>query len=486
MSRGEGDFAVALQDIAAARGGKMFRLACAVAAAGLVASTSAASADDKRLDPATLLLERVVRGVETHYIAPVAPDDFAARIVDALNGAGPGEAAMVACEKEARSTQSAGAPAWLRLLDAAVRCARGPAGGGADADARVDRAIARALARLDPDARYHRRARATGEKVYWLAMPPDSRAGVVGLLLRPADAEGVPVHGTVPGAGGAAAGVRAGDKLLAIDGRAVAAMPLDSVMALLVGEAGSSVELRLRRASGETVDVRAVRSPLESVHQAVGVSAAAAEALAPTAVKIENRDGILILSLATLVSGDAEEAIRNGVKDAVKAGRPPAAIVLDLRYTRSGEVAAAQEVADLFLDHGIIARVVGRDGSQTREAKRGTIVSDAVPVFVIQSDSTSGAGAIIAAALLDDGRATTIGQPVEGTGIIKLFYPVSSDRAINIPEARIYRANGRPLSEGLQPSLVSEVGGPGEPVPQAILDRIAAAAAAAAARPRTR
>jgi carboxyl-terminal processing protease len=472
-----------LQAFAALRA-PAFRLLCAAAAAALAgAPAGAAKPDDKRMDPATLLLEQVVRAVEALYIEPVAPDDFAPRVVDALNGAGPAEAAMVACEKEAGAAVPAGAARWLGLIDAAVRCARGPAGGGADVEGRVDLAVARALARLDPAAVFLRKARATSDKAYWLSVPAIAKAGVVGLLLRPADAEGATIYATVPGAGGDAAGIRVGDKLLAVDGRPVARMPLDAVYAGFAGEAGSSVELRVRRAGGEVVELRAVRTPAGKVREALHASAATADALAPTAVKTEYRGGILIFTVPTLVVEQTENAIRKGVKDAAKAGGP-AAIVLDLRHTPSGAVDAAEDVADLFLDRGVISRVVARAETHTREAKRGTIVPDSVPLFVIQSESTGGSGAIIAAALADAGRATTIGQPARAAGKITAFYSLRGDRAIYVPAGKIYRANGRLLSDGLEPAILAEVGPLDSPIPQAILDRVAAAAAAAAPKPR--
>jgi C-terminal processing protease CtpA/Prc len=88
---------------------------------------------------------------------------------------------------------------------------------------------------------------------------PGMEIAGIGAALRASDA-GLRVESVVAGGGAAAAGLAPGDELLAVDDRALAAMPWAQAVELVRGPAGTTVRLKVRRAGGETVDMKVTRA----------------------------------------------------------------------------------------------------------------------------------------------------------------------------------------------------------------------------------
>ncbi|MFZ2492134.1 MAG: S41 family peptidase, partial [Thermoanaerobaculia bacterium] len=92
-------------------------------------------------------------------------------------------------------------------------------------------------------------------------------------------------------------------------------------------------------------------------------------------------------------------------------------LVLDLRDTPGGMLTQAVRVADHFLDEGVIVTSVTRDGRKVIKASSG--VATRVPLVVLANDRTASSAEILLAALVDNGRATFVGQRSFGKGRIQ-------------------------------------------------------------------
>jgi carboxyl-terminal processing protease len=244
----------------------------------------------------------------------------------------------------------------------------------------------------------------------------------------------------LPGSPAARAGIRAGDRLLAVDGIAVDAAQLAAGLARLRGPAGSAVRLLLARAAdGATYELRLERQAIErrTVHGTLLTPAVAY---------------LAISRFGASTSTELQRAVRE-LRAAAGGGR--LALVLDLRDNPGGTLDAAVAVAGAFLDSGLIVRGEGRGprASFERYATHGDLLAGAPLAVLLNGRSASGAE-IVAAALKDHHRAWILGQPSYGKGTVQSLLPLDAGRALQLTTSRFYTPSGASLlGRGVTPDV---------------------------------
>ena len=131
-------------------------------------------------------------------------------------------------------------------------------------------------------------------------------------------------------------------------------------------------------------------------------------------------------------------------------------LVLDLRNNPGGVLDAAIDVSDLFLDSGVIVSAAGRSPESRfiRSAHRGDILDGAEMVVLVNKGSAS-ASEIVAGALQDHNRATVVGMPTFGKGLVQTVMPLSMGRAIKLTTSRYFTPSGDSIHEiGITPDVV--------------------------------
>ncbi len=203
------------------------------------------------------------------------------------------------------------------------------------------------------------------------------------------------VVGTRPGSPAEEAGLRTGDIIKSIDGRHSRPVPAVIGQRRLRGAPGSTVTLRILRAGADPFDVSVVR-----------------ERILPAPPEGRMLDGTTGHLRVTDFDADTDEALRTQIEVLKRDGA--ARMVLDLRGAGWGDPAHGAPVAALFMEGGVVARLVGRrvdettlEADPTRTAWRG-------PLVVLVDSGTAGPGEIVAAALSDGSRATLVGEPTFG------------------------------------------------------------------------
>lgn len=249
--------------------------------------------------------------------------------------------------------------------------------------------------------------------------------GIIGLALI-AGPDAILVHQAMPGGTAQAAGIGQGWAVLAIDGQPHAPADLAQAVQALRGETGSEVTLVLRDPAGVE-------------HQMV-LERVAREAVFP--VPVARRDGsVLELAITEFAFGTSQQARALVAREPRGLER----IVLDLRGNTGGALEEAIMLADLFLDTGTIAEIRGRQSTQdVYRANRDAIAPGTELVVLVDGVTASGAE-LVAAALVDNGRASLVGAPTFGTGTIRTLIMLDRDMAATITTAQIIRANGTPL-----------------------------------------
>jgi carboxyl-terminal processing protease len=257
------------------------------------------------------------------------------------------------------------------------------------------------------------------------------------------------------------AGILQGDVVISVDGMPVDAKDLNDTVARLRGVPGSGVKLGVLRAPDE--------APLtyELVRARVQVSSVRHELL-------EDKIGYVRIShFSETTAPDLREAVSALRLDA---GGELSGLVVDLRNNPGGVLEAAGEVADAFLDGGVIVSADGRvsDARFRLEAEPGDIMEGG-PVTLLVNGGSASASEIVAGALQDHGRARVVGEPTFGKGSVQTVMPLSRGRAIKLTTSRYYTPSGRSIHKrGIAPDVVAALPenapADGSPAPDTQLD----------------
>ncbi len=261
----------------------------------------------------------------------------------------------------------------------------------------------------------------------------------VGLEVNMRD-EQVTIVAPIDGTPAHRAGLRAGDVILSIDGVAVAQDSVNDTIARMRGKPGTPVTLAVvRNQNPEPLEFRLVRS---HVH----VRSLRHELLEP---------GFGYLRV-THFSETTRKDLRKAI-DELSSSSPHGltGVVLDLRNNPGGVLDAAVEVADDFLDEGVIVTASGRgrEANFSHRARPGDILDGARLVIMVNEGSAS-ASEIVAGALQDNGRAVIVGAQTFGKGSVQTVMPLSNGRAIKLTTSHYYTPSGRSIhGTGIEPDI---------------------------------
>lgn len=257
--------------------------------------------------------------------------------------------------------------------------------------------------------------------------------GGVGLMVLPAPG-GLLVRSTMTGPA-KIAGIRPGDRILAVDGAATAGLTFDEAMGRILGRPGSTVTLRVRRAE-HTLRFVLVRRQFR-LHQVHG--------------RLDGTVGVI--DLDGFSTGSARETARVAHRLLAHGAR---ALVLDLRGNPGGDFSQAVGVASTFLRPG--ASIVSLAGAhrplEIVYAHGGTLTT--VPLAVLVDARSASASEVVAGALKDHGRATVVGEATFGKSLVQEIVRLPSGGALKLTVARYLTPAGVDISRGgVQPDVRS-------------------------------
>lgn len=134
---------------------------------------------------------------------------------------------------------------------------------------------------------------------------------------------------------------------------------------------------------------------------------------------------------------------------------PLKGVVLDLRNNPGGLLDQAVEVADLFLDKGLIVYTKGREpDAQMEFTAKGSGTEPAYPMVVIINGGSASAAEIVAGALQDHGRAVILGTQSFGKGSVQTILPLGDDAGLRLTTARYYTPKGTSIqAKGITPDI---------------------------------
>jgi carboxyl-terminal processing protease len=231
-------------------------------------------------------------------------------------------------------------------------------------------------------------------------------------------------------------GVKAGDKLIEINGKPVAGKKItnEKVMSQLKGKPGTAVSVRLLR-DGKKLNKRIVRDliPIQSVVAAYMIDRETGY------IKIDEFSMTTATEFRTATLWMKEQGMKK--------------ILLDLRNNGGGVMTAAIDIADEFLRNNVpIVKTVGEhSGTTVYRATAEGILHDTKVAVLINANSAS-ASEILAGALQDNDRGTIVGRRSFGKGLVQEDVQLSDGSNLRLTIARYYTPTGRciqkPYKEG--------------------------------------
>lgn len=238
------------------------------------------------------------------------------------------------------------------------------------------------------------------------------------------------------------AGLKAGDKIVKIDGTIVKDLTLIEAVKKLRGKPGTDVNIIiLRESEKKLLEFTITRSiiKIESIKKA--------EMLEP---------GIGYIRLSEFQENtpkDLSDALKKIEAENLKA------LVLDLRNNPGGLLDVAVDVAGKFLEEGkIVVTTRGRVDNQNLEFKSKNKNNHLnYPIAVLINGGSASASEIVAGALQDYKRALIIGTKSFGKGSVQTVMPMSDGSALRLTTSKYFTPKGRSIhGEGIMPDIIVE------------------------------
>src|SRR5579884_3151639 len=241
---------------------------------------------------------------------------------------------------------------------------------------------------------------------------------------------------SIPGSPAANAGLVTGDILESINGVSTRDMPLAYAELLLEGDPGSTVEvgvLRFRNPEPQKISLK--REFIKN----------------PPVTGRMMADNVGVITVASLGSGEVKQ-VASEVRSLEKQGAKR--LVLDLRRCAIGGPDKGIELANLFLDKGLIAYSEGQKvARQNYEARPNEAITH-LPLALITDRGTADAAEVAAAALLDDKRAELVGEHTYGDAAIRRPVTMDDGSAVILSVAKFYSPSGKSIQDnGVTPTV---------------------------------
>jgi len=236
------------------------------------------------------------------------------------------------------------------------------------------------------------------------------------------------------------AGVRAGDKILKVDGASIAGMPIEEVISLIRGPKNTTVTLTISRQDWEEPkDLKIIRDTIK----------------VPTLkweLK-ETQDGkkvayFTLFYFSDIIYKDFKEAAYEILNSGAEG------IILDLRNNPGGVLSQVEEIAGWFLKEGDVILTEQIRGHEQKHKSKGPSKFVSYPLVVLINQGSASASEILVASLRDNRQVPIIGETSFGKGCVQRLIDLKDGSSIKMTTSKWFTPSGEGIEgKGLKPDI---------------------------------
>ncbi|MDO8592179.1 MAG: S41 family peptidase [bacterium] len=232
------------------------------------------------------------------------------------------------------------------------------------------------------------------------------------------------------------AGLKAGDKIYAIDGKTTAGLAVDEAVSKIRGVGGTQVTLTIvRDGFDQAKDFTITR----------GV-------IVVKSVRTLMRDDKIFVITITNFNDDTSGLFKAAARKAVELN--PGGIILDLRNDPGGYLETAIDVASEWIDKGVVVTEKFTQDKKNEYLTRGTARLKNFPTVVLVNQGSASASEIVAGALKDYGKATLVGEKTFGKGSVQTLEELQDGSSLKITVAKWYTPKDVNINaQGIMPDV---------------------------------
>lgn len=231
------------------------------------------------------------------------------------------------------------------------------------------------------------------------------------------------------------AGLKSGDILYKVDGKDVTGQDLDTVVAKIRGEKGTTVEITVYRGSNlEECTCKVTRDIIEVITVAYEMK--------------EDHIGYVAVSGFEQVTYHQFEEALQALND-----QGMEKLIIDLRNNPGGNLSTVCDMLDLILPEGTI--VYTEDKHKVREVMTSDDEKQMnIPIVVLTNGNSASASEIFAGAIQDYKKGTLIGTTTFGKGIVQNIFSLGDGTSLKLTTSEYFTPNGRNIHGiGIEPDI---------------------------------
>lgn len=261
----------------------------------------------------------------------------------------------------------------------------------------------------------------------------------IGVVVRKNDDGTILVVEPYDGAPGKEAGMRKNDVIVTVNGESVADQDLNSVVAKIKGDEGTTVNIGIRRDGSDDI------TELTVTRRKVEIRTVAYEML-------DDSVGLITISEFDKVTAQQFKEAYAQLETLGMKG-----LVIDIRSNPGGLLNVVVDMLDEILPDGLIVYTEDKYGNRQEYNGSNPDVID-VPLAVLVNGESASASEIFAGAVQDYGAGTIIGTQTFGKGIVQTIRRMSDGSAIKYTMAKYFTPKGQDIhGHGVTPDIVEEL-----------------------------
>ena len=255
----------------------------------------------------------------------------------------------------------------------------------------------------------------------------------IGVFISPSeDDEHLMVISPIEGSPAEKSGIKAGDKIIKVDGKPVSAKNSDQAISMIKGKEGTTVELTLNR-DGKELNIKVKREEIvsKSIQSKI----------------LEDDIGyIQITSFSENTYKEFKSALDKIKEEGIKG------LVLDVRDNGGGLLTVCQEIADELIGEGTI--VYTKDNKGNTEYLKSDKDKLGLPIAILTNENSASASEILTGAIIDNKVGISVGTTTFGKGLVQSVRELKDGTGYKLTTAQYFTPSGAYINgKGIPPTI---------------------------------